>query len=632
MLPFKKTPANILRRGIEYSPVSLMKSLTTDLYHLKQWNDYNNGKLNALPEKALSPTQFIDRIASGLSGTMVMAVGALLASSGIVSCGLGDDDDELEKAKGNQKYSIKINIAGQDFTYTMDWAAPMSMPFFVGAAIYDQFDKEGDVDINELVNAFGNITEPVFNLSMLDGVNTLFKTSQYDDTNTLTQIGAKIASNYVTSYVPSLIGAVARTIDDKQRKSYVESGKGTGVLGTFRYAKEQVENKIPGLNQTNIPVRDIWGEEKTSSLAERIIENFISPGYIEEYRDDPILNEMGRLYDVTGDAKMIPDEDPDKSITYKNQKYVLTAEQWDQYKATRNQTAHQELTELINSEEYRKAADATQVQMIKDVWSHADKVGRAAVIPDYELENKGENAVATITKEAKITSYKNDMMTALATDDYDGYETMVEALLEEGVEESEIKTKISVKYRDLYKAAYRKGDEEAMAEIEEILDNTGFDFDLGAWEDQVDEKYGTSGSVNPIGMIASAGMSDMPLSRKSFDNMSADEKDEYWYNYDFDSNDPVGQYGQGNIDLNNRKVLQLDNGQIATEESFSFWDDDLQKEVLIPTVIDGRKVSDQEAKEHYYKTGEYLGMFDDWRDADDYAIMLHNRQDWYYHR
>ena len=212
---------------------------------------------------------------------------------------------------------FNAKILSEDVTFTMDWAAPMSMPFFVGAALQQQLSKEGDFNVEEVINAFGNITEPVFNLSMLDGVNTLFKTSQYDDTNTLTQIGAKIVSNYATSYVPSLLGAVARTIDDTRRKAYMKSGEGTGVLGTFRYALEQTENKIPGLSQTNIPYRDVWGNPETSTLAERLVENFISPGYINSYKDDPVLNEMDRLYQITGDDSMIP-EDPKKTATYKS--------------------------------------------------------------------------------------------------------------------------------------------------------------------------------------------------------------------------------------------------------------------------------------------------------------------------
>ena len=514
-LPFKKTPANILRRGLEYSPVGIMRSIATDIYHMKQWNDFKDGKLKVMPEKAVSPTQFIDRICSGLSGTLVMAVGALLGHAGLASCGLDDDDDKLEKAKGGQEYALNIskllgaigvpNLFGKDVTFTMDWAAPMSMPFFVGVAAQELFANQEGFEIDDLVDAFGNITEPVFNLSMLDGINSLFKTSQYDDTNTITQIGAKIGSNYVTSYWPSLFGAFARTFDEKQRKAFVKSGEGTGVLGTARYAIEQVQNKIPVLNYDNIAVRDIWGEEKTSGLVERILENFILPGYVNDYADDPILNEMSRLYEVTGDDSIIPQEDPNKSFSYKNQRYILDDKQWDQYKAVRNQTAHAALAELINTDEYQQAEDSAQIQMIKDVWSYADKVGKKSIVPEYEVEDKGPNPVDRIAKDSKIAWQKNEMIKALDDGDYEAYETMVQALRDAEVEDTSIKEKISTTYRDRYKAAYEKATylttpgtaeyEKAMMElhdIEELLDMTGFSFNIygkDGWQAKVDETY-----------------------------------------------------------------------------------------------------------------------------------------------
>ena len=36
ILPFRKTPANILARGLEYSPAGIIKSLTYDLHKVKQ--------------------------------------------------------------------------------------------------------------------------------------------------------------------------------------------------------------------------------------------------------------------------------------------------------------------------------------------------------------------------------------------------------------------------------------------------------------------------------------------------------------------------------------------------------------------------------------------------------------------
>ena len=487
VLPFKKTPANILKRGVEYSPVGIMRSLTTDLYHLKQWNDAQAGKLAGIPEKAISPTQFIDRLCSGLSGSAIMGIGFLLSSMGLVTCGLNDDDDKLEKEQGAQQYSIKI--LGTDVTYTMDWAAPISMPFFVGAAVREQFSEQDGFNVEDIMDALGNISEPVFNLSMLDGVNTLFKTSQNDDTNTITQIGAKIGSNYVTSYVPSILGAIARTIDGNRRKAYVKSGEGTGVLGTLRYAWEQTENKLPGVSTSNIPYRDVWGNEETSGLAERLFENFISPGYINNYKNDPILNEMGRLYDVTHDKAMIPG-DPAKSFKFNGENHVLTAEEWDRYKVARGQAAFNGLTELIGTQEYNAAEDDVKAEMIKEVWSYADKIGKNAAVPSYMVESKGENPIAEITKSSTVKGYEGRMLQALELGDFDTYETMVEALHQEEVEDSAIKTKIGTAYRDKYKTAYINDDFATMAEIEEILDNTDFDFDLDAWEERADEKYG----------------------------------------------------------------------------------------------------------------------------------------------
>ncbi len=92
--------------------------------------------------------------------------------------------------------------------------------------------------------------------------------------------------------------------------------------------------------------------------------------------------------------------------------------------------------------------------------------------------------------------------------------------------------------------------------------------------------------------------------------------------------DTTGRFGRGNIDLNNRKVVNNSDGSISTERSFSCNIDG--KEVLLPTVIDGKIVSEDEAIDYYFKTGKYLGKFDTVEEAEKYAEELHNRQDWFY--
>lgn len=93
----------------------------------------------------------------------------------------------------------------------------------------------------------------------------------------------------------------------------------------------------------------------------------------------------------------------------------------------------------------------------------------------------------------------------------------------------------------------------------------------------------------------------------------------------------IGQYGLGNIDLYNRPQVKNPDGSISTVRSLSF--NDGLNEVLIPTVSnDGKILSDNDAIDNYYKTGQYLGKFNTVDEANKYAQRLHNEQDKYYNK
>jgi hypothetical protein len=85
-----------------------------------------------------------------------------------------------------------------------------------------------------------------------------------------------------------------------------------------------------------------------------------------------------------------------------------------------------------------------------------------------------------------------------------------------------------------------------------------------------------------------------------------------------------GLLDKGNIDLNKRPVVKNKDGSISTVRSMSFEEDG--KEVLIPTVVGNKVVSDKEAIAYYRKTGEHLGKFDSPKAADVYAKTLHEQQ------
>ena len=86
---------------------------------------------------------------------------------------------------------------------------------------------------------------------------------------------------------------------------------------------------------------------------------------------------------------------------------------------------------------------------------------------------------------------------------------------------------------------------------------------------------------------------------------------------------------KGNIDPTNRPMVKLPSGETATVKTMSFEFGGL--EVLVPTVRDdGYIMSDEEAIEHYRKTGKHFGKFKTIEQATKYAQALHLDQEEFY--
>jgi hypothetical protein len=80
----------------------------------------------------------------------------------------------------------------------------------------------------------------------------------------------------------------------------------------------------------------------------------------------------------------------------------------------------------------------------------------------------------------------------------------------------------------------------------------------------------------------------------------------------------------GNIDLNNRPVVQNANGTHSSELSFSRGTD--EGETLVPQVVHGKMMPTQDAAwQHYVRTGESMGSFSSPEAADAYAEQVHRR-------
>lgn len=80
----------------------------------------------------------------------------------------------------------------------------------------------------------------------------------------------------------------------------------------------------------------------------------------------------------------------------------------------------------------------------------------------------------------------------------------------------------------------------------------------------------------------------------------------------------------GNIDLSNRPAVKNADGTVSTVRSIGVGFNG--REVLIPTVVNGRVVSNTQAIRHFLSTGEHLGIFETPSDADAFAARLHQAE------
>lgn len=378
LFPFRKTPANILTTGLDYSPVGLAKGIKEAMFDVK------SGKCTA--------ADAVDSLASGLTGTGILVLGAYLAAEGFFGATLhvraGDDDkeEEFEKSMGGQDYAIQIG----DRSYTLDWALPAAMPLFAGAAIMESVRKGGGT-FDALVDSLLGMQDVVLETSMLSSLNDLISYWSYAD-NKVGYLLDRAASSYAGQYIPTIGSKVASVFDDTVRKSYVERGSGQ-VASDVNYFLQGAAKKVPGARNQLQPMVDMWGNEVSNGSApERVFQSFLSPGFLKAQDNSPATQEIRRLAKATGDSTVYPAA-AEKSYTVKGEARTLTGEEYTRYAKAMGQTRKELVEAAVKLPAYKSMSNAEKADYIQNVYKYARETARQQVDPKYEPSAKWiENA------------------------------------------------------------------------------------------------------------------------------------------------------------------------------------------------------------------------------------------------
>lgn len=370
VMPFKKTPLNIAKQGILYSPVSILTGISKTVKVVKQNGD-------------VSVTEAIDDLAKGLTGTGLVGLGYLLASFGLL---LGPDDEDEKKNRfdemvGEQSYSF--NVGGH--SYTIDWMTPSSMPLFVGCELFNLAKDE--FTFADITAALSSMTDPVFELSVLSGISNLFNSVMYGEGSAAFNAVWDMTTSYFTQALPTIGGQVSRLIDDNKREYYY-TDKNSQLPSSLQRLIGQASSKMPFVSYLFEPSVDDWGrEESYGGSLERLLENTVSPGYYSKETYTRVDDELAKLYRKTGDNSVFPTR-VQKYYVSDGVYYYMNAEDYTEVKKRRGKLSFKLVKELIGSQRYKEMSDEEKAKAISKCYREAGETVKGEMLERIKRHSK----------------------------------------------------------------------------------------------------------------------------------------------------------------------------------------------------------------------------------------------------
>lgn len=358
LLPFRRTPANVLVRAEEFSPLGLINTTV---------------KAAQTKKGEATANDVIESLSKSLTGSALMMLGYFLANNGYLRASGDEEDEELDALLDKQDWAIQIPGVG---SYTIDWMAPASLELFMGAQLQHLLSDE-DLTFADVLDVFSGLTEPIIQMSMLSGVNDTLDGIKYSD-HGLIQIAAQLAVGYLSQGLTNtLLGQIERTTEPERMSTYVD--KQGALPDWLQRGIGKATAKTPFVDYQQSTYLNEFGETEQSGLGERLIENLISPGYFQREKTDNLYTFIEELAGKM-DTKPFPDAYAPYSVTVGGESYDLTQEQRDAYQIERGQTAKEYLEFMQDSAEFNKLPVAYQEKVVSEVMSFANKKGAEAAV------------------------------------------------------------------------------------------------------------------------------------------------------------------------------------------------------------------------------------------------------------
>lgn len=369
LIPFAKTPANLTKAIVDYSPVGLVTSINKGV-NLKK--ALSNGQFTSQMQH-----DFVQSLGKATAGTLLYILGYALAKVKIIS---GDSDDDKDVANfmkntlGVSSYSIKIG--NKSFSY--DWAQPIAAPLSIMANIVQNQEENQNLleNVMSSINTAGNI---ILEQSFMESIQTVLSNNEGIASGI-----QKAILDLPARAVPTFLKQIVDYTDGTQRQTFEKDKPLESMINS-------VKAKIPGLSTTLAPSVDTLGRNIQKYGGKNNLFNvFLNPANLNTENISESAQEIYDIYKQTGNASVMPRVAP-YYINKDGEKINLNSKQRAEYQRVSGELIEENVNNLQNLYEYQQMDNQTKSDVIANIVNYSYAIAQNEVL-GTEISNTYKKA------------------------------------------------------------------------------------------------------------------------------------------------------------------------------------------------------------------------------------------------
>lgn len=353
LMPFVKTPANVISTGLDYAGLGIPKALFKTVEGMRK---------GTIKDREAIQSTGRDLVRSGLGITGAAVIVANIQPDDFVGA-YDPKRKQIEELRNSSTNSVKIGGKW----ISMDWFGPLSVP--MTAILYAK--KYGKDPASAVFEYGKGASSTIINLPGIDTVGEAYKNYQEKKDQTAGETTGE-ATDYVTSelysrLVPSFFSDIARAMDPNERKT------GKGIEG--------IQAKIPGLRE-QLPIKkNAFGED---IKAEDPVSRILFGSRVKTDKEDATIGEINRVATANDKGVTFTDWEKSSSKIIAQFKDKVGPEKFNEAKELYGRALKMKLQGAFGSSDYKKLDDQDRLAFI----NNQDTKTMKAVFDKYGFKYK----------------------------------------------------------------------------------------------------------------------------------------------------------------------------------------------------------------------------------------------------